>query len=87
MANPPLTDKERVFWSRFSKHLIQKGIKPESVRWYRIRAEQFIRAFPRRRLASLTPDDVSGYLLKAGESPNLKPWQYLQVMDSYTNSV
>ena len=82
MANPPLTDKERAFWSRFSKHLIQKGIKPESVRWYRIRAEQFIRAFPRRRLASLTPDDISGYLLKVGESPNLKPWQYVQVIDA-----
>ncbi|MCG5536503.1 integrase [Ectothiorhodospira mobilis] len=82
MANPPLTDKERFFWSRFSKHLIQKGIKPESVRWYRIRAEQFICAFSRRRLASLTPDDISGYLLKVGESPHLKPWQYLQIIDA-----
>ncbi|WP_412852484.1 phage integrase N-terminal SAM-like domain-containing protein [Ectothiorhodospira shaposhnikovii] len=82
MANSPLTDKERIFWSRFSKHLIQEGIKPESVRWYRIRAEQFIRAFPHQRLASLTPDDVSAYLLRLGESPNLKPWQYLQVVDA-----
>ena len=82
MANPPLADNERVFWSRFSKHLNQKGIKPESVCWYRIRAEQFIRALPNRRLASLTPDDISGYLLKLGESPHLKPWQYLQVIDA-----
>ncbi|WP_063463542.1 phage integrase N-terminal SAM-like domain-containing protein [Ectothiorhodospira sp. BSL-9] len=82
MATPTLTEKERAFWSRFSKHLIQKGIKPDSVRWYRIRAEQFIRAFPRRRLASLTSDDVSAYLLKVGESPSLKPWQYLQVIDA-----
>ncbi len=82
MATGSRADRERQFWSRYRNALIKQGVKPSSVRWYVLRAEQFIRAFPGRRLAELGPDEISRYLERAGSNPRLKPWQFRQTVDA-----
>lgn len=44
-------EQERRFWDRYIKALPKRGIKPPSGHWHVLRAEQFIKAFPARRLA------------------------------------
>jgi hypothetical protein len=58
MATGSRADRERRFWDRYRNLLLSQGVKPASVRWCVMQAEQFIRAFPGRRLAELEPDDV-----------------------------
>ena len=82
MATGSRADRERQFWNRYRNTLIRQGVKPHSVRWYVLRAEQFIRAFPDRRLAELGSDDISDYLENVGEDPRLKPWQFRQIVDA-----
>ncbi|MGE0081841.1 MAG: integron integrase [Thiohalomonadaceae bacterium] len=45
-----------------------------------VRAEQFIRAFPGRRLAEITAGEVTDYLTAIGHDTKLKPWQFEQVV-------
>ncbi|WP_026289557.1 integron integrase [Thioalkalivibrio sulfidiphilus] len=47
-----------------------------------MRAEQLIRAFPGRRLAELEANDVSDYLARLGQKPNLQAWQFRQSVDA-----
>ncbi|MFO7530206.1 MAG: hypothetical protein R6W86_15630 [Marinobacter sp.] len=58
MATGSRADRERRFWRRYRSILLSRGVKSASVRWYVMRAEQFIRAFPGRRLAELGADEV-----------------------------
>jgi hypothetical protein len=39
------------FWDRFTDNLLKNGLKESEVRWHIIHAEQYIKAFPERRLA------------------------------------
>jgi integron integrase len=71
-------DKERRFWDRYIKSLYNQGIKAPFDRWCVIRAEQFIKALPERRLATLTPEDLTAYFTRIGHEDHLKPWQFRQ---------
>jgi hypothetical protein len=82
MATGSRADMERRFWDRYRKLLLSQGVIPASVRGYALRAEQFIRAFPGRRLAGLKPQDVSDYLAALGRKPTLMPWQFRQTVDA-----
>ena len=43
----------RRFWDRYLAFIARKGvIKPSAARWYVIRVEQYIKAFPDKRLAT-----------------------------------
>lgn len=80
MAEGMLTERERRFWDRFIQRLHKQGIRPPFDRWYVVRAEQFIRAFPGRRLAEITAGEVTDYLTAIGRDAKLKPWQFEQVV-------
>ncbi len=85
MSTGSRADRERRFWDRYRNILLSQGVKPASVRWYVLRAEQFIRAFPGRRLAELEPDDISGYLARKGQISTLQAWQFRQTIDAIQN--
>ncbi len=71
-----------LFWQRFTKLIIQQGVKEKFRKWYIIRAKQYIEAFPDKRLATHTADDVTGYLENVGRVGGLKDWQFHQSVDA-----
>lgn len=70
------------FWERYLEKARNQGVRPAAERWYVLRAEQYIRAVPDRRLAEHTPVDVADYLGKAGREGRLTDWQFLQLVDA-----
>ena len=73
-------DRERKFWDRYLKIPHEQGVKPSADRWHVVRAEQFIGAFPDRRLADIDAREVSAYLEEAGRRGTLQDWQYRQLV-------
>ncbi len=47
-----------------------------------IRAEQYIKAFPDKRLAGHCPGDVVQYLKKQGRNTKIEDWQFRQIADA-----
>jgi hypothetical protein len=82
MATGGRADRGRRFRDRYRNIYLSQGVKPASVRWYVLRAEQFIRAFPGRRLAELESDEISNHLAATGRKPTLMPWQFRQTVDA-----
>ncbi|MCG8549192.1 MAG: hypothetical protein MI799_02180 [Desulfobacterales bacterium] len=64
------------------KHI---GIKNNVIRWYVIRAEQYIKAFSDKRLTDHGPKDVEGYLAQQGRTDGIEDWQFRQVVDAIQN--
>jgi hypothetical protein len=54
-------------------------VKPTALRWYGIRAEQYLQAVSHPRLTEHTPQDVTDYLEKLGSS-SMAAWQYCQTV-------
>jgi len=52
MATGGRADRERRFWDRYRHILLSRGVRSASVGCYVMRAEQFIRTFPKRRRAA-----------------------------------
>lgn len=75
----------RKFWDRYINQLQKQGVKSKTLRWYVIRAEQYLKAFPDRKLADHKPDDVQAYLQKFGRAKGLQDWQYLQIVNAIQN--
>jgi integron integrase len=75
------TNIER-FWDRYIEFLNKQGIKSTATRWYVLRAEQYIKAYPDKKLLEHKAVDVSDYLQKVGRSDNILDWQFLQVVDA-----
>ncbi len=80
MAEADRAERERRFWDRYINILHKHGIKPPFDRWHVVRAEQFLKAFPDRKLADHTPDSVRGYLEDVGRPAGLQDWQFRQVV-------
>ena len=70
------------FWDRYIQYLASNRLKPNVSRWYVIRAEQYIKSIPGKRLAEHGPDDVVGYLKKQGRNTKLADWQFQQEVDA-----
>jgi integron integrase len=70
------------FWDTYIQSLLNQGIKTSTVRWYVIRAEQFLKAHPDKILTEILPEDVTHYLQKTGRSTHLSDWQFRQVVDA-----
>ena len=83
MTQNPSTYEEKVrsFWDRYVQNLHESGIQPPSDRWMVIRAEHDIAAYPDRKLAEQSPEDVDAYLAELGRNPRLKDWQYILAAD------
>ena len=71
-----------LFWERFTKHIIKQGVKGKFRQWYIICAKQYIEAFPDKRLATHTADEITGYLENVGRVGGLKDWQFHQIVDA-----
>ncbi|PIE59187.1 MAG: integrase [Desulfobulbus propionicus] len=70
------------FWDNYIRYLGRSGIKKNIARWYVIRAEQYIDAFPNKRLAMHSPDDVHTYLGQQGRISRIEDWQFKQMVDA-----
>lgn len=79
------TDAIEKFWDKYISYLGEKGVKPSIVRWYVIRSEQYIKAFPEKRLTDHLSSDVVRYFEKLGRQSKMKDWQYRQVIDAIRN--
>jgi hypothetical protein len=75
------TNVER-FWDRYIELLNKQGVESTATRWYVLRAEQYIKAYPDKQLLEHKAVDVSDYLQKVGRSDNILDWQFLQVVDA-----
>ena len=84
MNDAPSTHAEKIgrFWDKYLNRLEQRRVKPDARRWYRRRAEAFIRAMKLRRLAQLEPQDVETYLADMGRAAGIKDWQLAQIVDA-----
>ena len=79
------TDAIDRFWDKYIKYISDQGVKQSITRWYVIRAEQYIKAFPNKRLAEHKPGDVNDYLKKQGRLGRIQDWQFRQVVDAIQN--
>jgi len=75
----------RRFWDRYIQKLEKQGVKPKVLRWYVIRSEEYLNAFPGRKLATHGPDDVRAYLEDVGRRKGLEDWQHHQIIDAIQN--
>lgn len=80
--NASQADRIQRFWDRYINFLAQKNIKPVIARWYVIRTEHYINAFPDKRLAEHCPEDVNEYLRKQGKNNRIADWQFRQIVDA-----
>jgi len=89
----PLPDKRRTatpereaaiarFWDKYIDIIHKKGIKEPFDRWFVIRARQYIEAFPGKRLALHSADDLTGYLDTLGRKQSWLAWQFRQAVDA-----
>lgn len=79
------TDPIERFWDRYIQYITDKGVKPATSRWYVIRSEQYIKAFPRKKLSDHKPKDIEGYLEKLGKLKIIQDWQFRQTIDAIQN--
>jgi len=49
------------FWDQFIQRARKNGIKEAAMRWYVLGAEQYLKAFPDKRLAAHRTEDVTGF--------------------------
>ena len=73
------------FWGKYVKYIVDQGVKQTTTRWYVVRVEQYIKAFPKKKLAEHGPIDVVGYLEEQGRLGRIKDWQFRQVVDAIQN--
>ena len=87
MDKHPSTSRDPIerFWDRYIELLIKQGVKESAHRWYVMRAEHYIQAFPDKKLAQHTAEDITAYLEKMGRSGDLQDWQYRQLVDAIRN--
>ncbi len=79
-TQPNQDDSINRFWDRFLKVLHGQGVKPPNDRWYVVRAEHYIKAFPDKRLANHSKSDLEGYLKTLGRNSALEDWQFRQAV-------
>ena len=75
-------DAQDGLWTRYVTHTQAQGVTPTVVRWYVIRAEQYIRSVAQQRLEDHTPQDVTTYLEQLGRRGGMTDWQYRQTVEA-----
>ena len=58
----------------------RKKHKRTAARWHVLRAEQFLKAFPDRRLSTHDTEEVVGYLEKVGRIGRISDWQLARIV-------
>ena len=85
LKNSSPTNTTKRFWDKYIKYILGQGVKQSVARWYVFRVEQYIKAFPNKRLSEHRPEDVSNYLEKQGRIGRMKDWQFRQMVDALQN--
>ncbi|MBK1721104.1 integron integrase [Thiocystis violacea] len=73
------------FWERFLDLARNRGAKDSALPWYVRHAETYLRAFPEKRLAMHSAQDVAGYLERVGRLDRISDWQFEQIIDAIQN--
>lgn len=73
------------FWNRFIDRAERNGVKEPALRWHVLRAEQYLKAFPDKRLAEHSAGDVTGYFESVGRIGGIADWQFEQIVDAIQN--
>jgi hypothetical protein len=73
------------FWDRFVDRARGNGVKGAALRWHVLRAEEYLKAFPDRRLSEHSAEDVTGYLEGVGRKDGIADWQFVQIVDAIQN--
>ena len=68
------------FWDNYLEKLETYRVKPAVLRWHVQHVEHYIKAFPDRRLATHTAQDIEQYLQGKGRNARLKDWQFQQIV-------
>ena len=77
-----MDDTSKGLWDRYVANMRAQGVKPTAVRWYVIRAAQYLRTVAPQPLAEHTPQDVTAYLQTLGRGSNMTDWQYRQTVQA-----
>ncbi|MGB9617436.1 MAG: hypothetical protein ACPL7J_08950 [Desulfomonilaceae bacterium] len=70
------------FWDRYLEKLREHGVKQAAMRWYVVRAEEYIRAAEGKKLAAQEVADITRYLEKMGRKGGISDWQFRQIVDA-----
>jgi integron integrase len=70
------------FWHNYFSILEKSSVPVRTRPWYRKHVEAYIEAHPGRRLGEQLPHDVDDYLAAKGRQPNLREWQFRQIVDA-----
>jgi len=81
-TNARQTDAIKHFWDRYIQYLANNDVKPTVTRWYVIRAEQYIKALPGKRLANHCAKNVVDYLDLQSKNTKIDDWQFCQIVDA-----
>ncbi len=73
------------FWQQYFEHLKIIGVNDKSMRWYVLRAEEYLRSVPDRKIVSHTAKHVNEYLHDVGNKDWILDWQFRQVVDAIQN--
>ncbi len=84
-AQTTAASAEARFWERFVERLRRSGVKEHALRWHVRRAEEYLKAFPDKRLREHTRSDVTGYLERTGRLGRITDWQFGQIVDAIQN--
>ena len=71
-----------MIWDGFLEAVRAQGVRAPYDRWYVIRGEQYLKAYPDTPLSMHRPDEVNAYLTAIGRQGSLKDWQFRQVVDA-----
>jgi integron integrase len=67
---------------RYVSYLTSQGLKEENLRWYVIRAEDYLRSVQGRPVAGHSVAEVQNYLEDVGRKIGSQDWQYQQIVDA-----
>lgn len=74
------TDKISRFWENYINKTISYGVPQRAVRWYVKHVEDYLKAHEGHHLNTHTLQDVQTYLFAKGRIPQLKTWQFEQII-------
>ncbi len=68
------------YWQKYLNVLQQKQVPEKVRRWYVVRIEQLLKAFPKRKLTSLTATELTDYFNVLSQNKSILHWQFNQAV-------
>jgi len=73
------------FWDRFISRLRKEKEKESALRWYVIRAEEYLRENKGIKLCDHSAGDINAFLTKASRNTRIQVWQFQQIVSAIQN--